>query len=63
MIELIIPVTILISGILLCRHNKTIKRESNIQTNNYAANKEIDNNQNINNYIYFYETDPPPYSE
>lgn len=64
MIELIIPTTIFISGILLCISNRTINRASNRKTNNYPANNnEVDNNQNINNYFYFYDTDPPPYSE
>ena len=63
MIELIIPTTIFISGILLCISTRTINRASNRKTNNYPANNEVDNNQNINNYFYFYDTDPPPYSE
>ena len=64
MIELIIPTTIFISGILLCMSNRTINRASNRKPNNYPAdNYEVDNDQNIDNNFYFYDKDPPPYSE
>ena len=57
MLEYIIPATIIFSGLVLCIRN--INRDSNRQTNNYPAN----NNPRINNYLYFYDSDPPPYSE